>query len=343
MLDVRDLFREAYTLYTDRQLDPALERYMQTLNLAQEQNEQSIVAECTEMIGVILYQTGRLTDTVAHMSRLQGLTSRQVPTWPLFSAMIHLIQAAQRLPVRLSAIERVYQDAEVFLASRGVAHWRHELLIHRARLEWLRGRYEEALTLAQEAIALKSLDREDANGRTQVWDYHFHCVVDICLSASRYNQAEDYLDRWERQFDEMPQNRAVRMATCRAALALASQRFTEALRWSERAERGAQETAYFEVLVPAYDVRLVACLACSELDGALAVLRRFAQHRKSESQLDRYLFFRAVGDYQRVAAIASHRGRSIRAWHRARMIAATADSKLECAIRTDEIRERLSQ
>src|SRR5262249_21672882 len=141
------------------------------------------------------------------------ISSDVTKCYTVYNALIHYIQAAQRLPVNLSTIEKAYAQTDALLRSSGRLAWRHELLVMAKELYCFRGMYARALSIAQEAWALRGMDGSGGYAG-QVADFHFNGLVDICLRLRNGRAAMGYLREWEEYEDEMPVNREARLNRC---------------------------------------------------------------------------------------------------------------------------------
>jgi tetratricopeptide (TPR) repeat protein len=285
----------ALQCYYDRVLDAAITHYKKAAELAEKCSYTEGASQCRHMVGVCLFQIGQLKEALTELSPFLEMQSNQNSPDTVFEALTIYIQAAQRLPATLDAIDKVYRDAEELLRSTGHVAWRHELLVHRARLELNRGEIAAALSAAQEAVALKSGPADGGYG--QVWDFHFDGLVDIALSRWDADAASSYIEQWTAKRDVMPSNRRIRRARCLSDLLRFQGDYAEAARWAEVALEAALETDYKEVRTAAFRSFIRSRLMLGSFQAARGALAAYVRDALGESRFEKYAFLLLLGDY----------------------------------------------
>jgi len=356
----------AAELYNDRQLQPAIVQYRKARDAALRCSHQKGAQHCSCMIGACLYQLGRFREALTELSPFLDLLVKETAPWLRYNALIQYIEAAQKLPVALVTIDRAYAEAEQLLKTTHNTAWRHELLVHRARLELARGNTDAALSTAMESIALKRAPNEGGYCG-QVWDYHYDGLVDIALASGKPEAAENYVNQWARHEDQMPANRHIRRARCLADLRCFQGRYAEAARWAEIAFEAALATDYMEVRTAAFRSFIRVRLAVGDLNAAREGLVKYAQTLRGESAIERYAFYVTLGSYYEARANiigSSSPGQeqstkgaqptskappkvqftlvALRAYRKAQKAADKVDGKLKCNLRIREVTVRIS-
>jgi tetratricopeptide (TPR) repeat protein len=290
------LLDAAGSAYSDRRLSSAAAFYSQALQLSEQLQSQELIDDCHGWLGICFYQLGRLKDALATLGSILQTPAGLTNVEQRYSALIHYIETAQRLPIGLESIQAAYAQVESFLSDIGHTDWRHELLVMLVRLHVYRGKNEVALSTAQEAWSLRRLGR-DGGYYGQVDDFHLDALVEICLKLRNPDAARSYLNQWELAADIMPVNREVRLSKSRSELARFEGQVADAINFGRRAVFIAETTDYQETKFAAFVTLIRAYLLGGQCENACEVIKRLLRMRHSESKHDQYTIHLILGDY----------------------------------------------
>lgn len=338
-------YRLANDYYNERQLGSAIKHYRLAVDHGQAVGTNDLmqaVLHCKASIGMCYFQQGYYRQAFAELAQFLDLGAQEVELHMRYSALVHYIQAAQRIPVKLAAIRKAYDEARNILNSNGALSWRHEILVHLGRLEFSRGEYQVALEAAKEALVLKATPNEGGYAG-QVWDFHFDGLVDICLGLGFVNEAERYTNEWEARPDQMPTNRHVRRSRCRADIARARGDSHAAMNWSSVSLEAALQTDYLEVRSAALRSFIQARLLTKELKLVRDALVVYAHVRLSESAIECFGFYISLSEYYICHIEAGSPGYDVKArrsLNRAQKIASEIDRKLQTERYKQIVRDR---
>jgi len=282
--------------YSDRRLSAAAELYSSALQLAEQLQIQELIDECRGWLGICLYQLGRLREALVTLGPFLQKSRGRIDALHRYSALIHYIQTAQRLPIGLESIQAAYEQVESFLSDIGHSDWRHELLVMRVRFYIIRGQYEVALATGQEAWSLRSLGRS-AGYYGQVDDFHLDGLIEVCLALRDPDTVRNYIAQWEHSYDVMPVNREVRLNKSKSELARFEGRAADAIIFGKRAVFTAETTDYQETRFASFVTLIRAYLLGGQCESACEVIKRLLTMRRSEGKHDQYTIFLVLGDY----------------------------------------------
>ena len=311
----------------------------------------------------------RLREALAVLSTIPKTAEEGFRACCVYGSMTDHIEIAQRLPVSLFVIESAYRQAEDYFRSAGEPNWRGRLLYYRSELLFARGLYAEALAAAQEGAANLRQDCPKLYPSTHMWG-----LFRISLAAGDLKGAKRYLERWVEQYDKEDKHQPVRGAyeyLMRSQLARAEGRPSEAVEW---ARAGAQMVAGADWGDARFDLtceQARAYILAGQHALAGGLLASLAPMRRSESGHRRYAHALLRGDYYLARARAAARlpqmddefgtcgaragevaaplhvapkyARARRAYGAALKFGAWIDERLECSVRTEEVKRRLAR
>jgi hypothetical protein len=369
LLKVYELWRAGEAAYGEGQHRAAVELYRQASALADASDDvpawyrgimrRSFADELTTL--------ERLREALAVLSGMPKTTEGGFRACCVYGSMTDQIEVALRLPVRLPAIERACGQADAYFRAAGETDWQSRLLYYRAELLRERGLHREALVAAQEGAARASEGCPKLFPSTHMWG-----LFRIRLAQGDPVDARRYMNLWVEKYDTEEKRNPVRgsyLYVMVSRLARAEGNVDEAFEWSRT---GAQTLAGADwgdarFLLGCEQVR--ACLLAGRHALAASALARLAAARRSESGHRRYAFALLLGDYHLACARAaaglptlddefgtsgepardvgrsmeSETARARRAYGEALKVGAWIDERLECSIRTEEVRRRLAR
>ncbi|MFL6337281.1 MAG: hypothetical protein ACJ754_28615 [Pyrinomonadaceae bacterium] len=311
----------------------------------------------------------RLREALAVLSEMPKTTEDGFRACCVYGSMTDQVEIAVRLPVGLSVIERACEQADAYFRAAGERDWQSRLLYYRAQLLYERGLYAQALAVAQEGAAYATAGCPKLFPSTHQWG-----LFRIRLAQGEHADAKRYKERWVEKYEREEKRSPVRRAYEYVMLSRLARAEGDASEAVERSRAGAQTLAGADwgearFLLGCEQVRAYLYAGQHALAGGL--LARLAHSRRSESGHRRYGFALLLGDYHLACARAAaglptlddefgttgeppcarasdnslefEVGRARRAYGAALKVGAWIDERLECSVRTGEVKRRLAR
>jgi hypothetical protein len=369
LLKVYELWRAGESAYGEGQHRAAAELYRQATALADSCEDvpawyrgvmrRSFADELTTL--------ERLREALAVLSEMPKTTEGGFRACCVYGSMTDHVEIAVRLPVRLAAFERAYEQADRYFRAAGERDWQSRLLYYRAEVLYRRGLYREALGAAQEGAAQASEGCPKLYPSTHMWG-----LFRVALALGDPAGARSYMNRWSQKYDREDKHSAVRGAylyVMAARLARAEGDADGAVEWSRAGAQTLAGADWGEARFLSACEQVRAYLFAGLHALAAPLLARLAHARCSESGHRRYRFALLLGDYHlacaRAAAgmpttdeefgtagepavgvtrsVESALARARRAYGAALKVGAWIDERLDCSVRTEEVGERLAR
>jgi tetratricopeptide (TPR) repeat protein len=362
---MRALDNAGYEAYRDGQLAQAAELFKSALTIAETLGEPADIVSCRFWYGIGLYYGGQLRQALAAWTPILQSKLDNGHASDVCNTIVFYIEVAQSLPTSLNTIEKANARAESFLRDTGHMEWRHLLLNLRAELLKHRGMYAEALTAAQESWATWLYKYPNNTS-----DTHFESLVDLSLRLRKLELALRYMAEWEQHSDNsIPKERTFKLYNWQSSLARLEGRASEAVEWARRALPIAGFMDHESNRVMTLIVMARAFLCAGEVAHAREPLSRLLVTRHSEYGHHRYAVRLLRGDYHlacaremggmpprddehgtefpapaslaNAQAVARSLERARKAYAAALKIGLWIDEQLRCAVRQQEIAQRL--
>jgi tetratricopeptide (TPR) repeat protein len=369
LLKVYELWRAGEAAYGEGQHRAAAELYRQATALADASEDvpawyrgvmrRSFADELTNL--------ERLREALSALSEMPKTTEGGFRACCVYGSMTDQVEIAIKLPVRLAAIERAYEQADRYFRSAGERDWQSRLLHYRATLLHERGLYREALAAAQEGVAHASEGCPKLFPSTHVWG-----LFRVALALGDLAEAKRCMNLWVEKYDREEKHGPVRQAymyVMASRLARAEGDAGEAVEWSRAGAETLAAADWGEARFLLGCEQVSANLLAGQHALAGTHLARLAHARRSEGGHRRYAFALLLGDYHLARARAaaglptlddefgttgepprefvssngSEAVRARRAYGEALKVGAWMDERLDCSVRTEEVGRRLAR
>lgn len=359
------LYDAAWEAYRDQQHLRAAELFAQGREIAESISDTRLAIKFRSWQGASFIDSGgRLQRALAVLTPTLQTELNLGDANDVYRTLIRYIEIAQRLPISLASIEKVYAETERFLRDTGHYDWRHRILLIRGELLAERGIYKEALKVTQESWIMFNPKHP-----AYAIDDHFYWLVKLSIYLRDSDQAGKYLIEWERQENTFPKDREVKVCQLKSSLARLNGAIPDAIDWARQAIVAAEQRD--RVHEGAVSAIIRAFLSSGDIKRAGDFINKYFTLRHSEMGVARYNVRLLQGDYHFAcareavgappfddefglkfvlpeclinSAIISHEiHRAQNAYDSALKIGQWVDTQLQCDVRQQEISSRYSR
>ncbi len=300
----QQFFQAGRAYYHQSRMRETIESFHRARILASSADTRELEEAARFWNGAALHGMGRLHEALAVWAPALTGMGGAVLNADRYMMLTRYLLVAVDLPLSLHVIEQAMGQVEQRLRdTSGGAPPRSRLLLARARLALSRGRYDEAMPFAQEA-----LERSRCEANVYSYSTYLRMVCRAALLNGQPDLVARYLDDWEARENDYLDTKRMSLAAARANLARYLGRYDDALRIAETVGPEGDRSEEIVYGVDASMAFVRACLAAGVPERARASLSHLTRFRHSRIGELRFQVALLLGDYHLTSALRAAHG-----------------------------------